>query len=201
MASSGWEDMTEADARRLGKQEIGSRCIQHIPVKFPGDSGGERVAIAINPKPKRHKYRAIPCIVTADLTLYTREDILQAVAASGRDYPEMPLKKLAALVGILGDWFGSTKEAKCWIELKRRESAGEIQNLDRQAPYPLYAPSSPGIQVEIARYIADFIYVTGSLSDGTFHVHVVDTKGQRTAMYKLKAKWLKLQSGITIEEV
>ena len=50
--------------------------------------------------------------------------------------------------------------------------------------------------VEVARYIADFTY--RDAGDG--RLHVVDSKGKRTAMYALKAKWLNLQSGVVIEE-
>ena len=46
----------------------------------------------------------------------------------------------------------------------------------------------------VASYIADFCYLENGVR------HVVDAKGHRTPTYKLK-RWLRLQDGITVEEV
>lgn len=198
MASSGWEDMTEADARRLGKQPTK----RHDILSMPSTNDQHHSVEMITPK-RGHKYRAIPCIVTADLTLFVESDIaaLEAKPRStiGVGNPKLPLRERANSVGIIGDWFGSTKEAKCWIDLKRREVAGEIMDLQRQVPFELMCPT-PGDDAEVCRYVADFTF-RDVVRGRPMQLHVVDAKGQRTAMYKLKAKWLKLQSGITIEEV
>lgn len=198
MASSGWEDMTEAAARRLGRRDETKQLrtdLEHIAT-----AEIKKLMLQTPRPPKGHKYRAIPCIVTADLTLFVEADIaaLEAKPRStiGVGNPKLPLRERANSVGIIGDWFGSTKEAKFWIELKRREVAGEITDLRRQVPFDLYCPTGPEESEVVARYVLDFAYKD---ADGTNHY--IDTKGQRTAMFRMKSKWLKLQSGFTIEEV
>lgn len=100
-------------------------------------------------------------------------------------------------VEVDGLSFDSKREANQWLRLKARELAGEIRNLRRQVIFPLLAPvaSSPGVNVEVARYVADFCFE--EVSDG--RLCVVDAKGVKTALFKLKAKWLELQSGIVVE--
>jgi phosphoenolpyruvate-protein kinase (PTS system EI component) len=98
--------------------------------------------------------------------------------------------------------FDSKREAYYFTGLKLRERAGDITDLKRQVRYSLYAPdmtvSNADITVshEISAYVADFTFTD---SDGV--KHIVDAKGKRTAMYILKAKWMRLQYGIEIEEV
>jgi len=104
-----------------------------------------------------------------------------------------------------GITFDSKREAEHWLLLKAREQQGEIIELKRQVRYPLYAPvhyavnsrpHDPMMLAEVGAYIADFSYRE---KDG--RRMVVDAKGHRTQMYRLKAKWLALQDGITILEV
>ena len=100
-----------------------------------------------------------------------------------------------------GITFDSKREAQHWAELKMRERAGDLINLQRQVRYPLcclshdYTLNSETIQVQVSEYVADFVY------HDKRGQHVVDAKGKRTAIYQLKRKWLELQSGIVIEEV
>lgn len=85
--------------------------------------------------------------------------------------------------------FDSEKEAKRWIVLKALERSGKIKNLIRQVPY--------GLSVDgefICRYVADFRYEL----DGKAVVE--DTKGFRTAIYKIKRKLMKAIYGIVIKE-
>jgi len=110
-----------------------------------------------------------------------------------------------------GITFDSKREAQYWAELKMRERAGDISDLERQVKFTLYTPvirQRPGnpecvhdplgvsMHHGVCNYIADFVY-----TDKDGQEHVVDAKGKRTAMYALKKKWLELQSGIVIEEV
>lgn len=95
-----------------------------------------------------------------------------------------------------GITFDSKREAAYYIQLRMRERAGEINNLQTQVEYPLTCPASDGTAPIVAHYVADFVY----FEKGT-GLHVVDAKGVKTAIYKLKRRWLYLQSGITIEEV
>ena len=87
--------------------------------------------------------------------------------------------------------FDSRREAEYWLGLKAREKAGDISDLRRQVPFALLAPGN----VIVAHYIADFVYRHGGKA------HVVDVKGVKTQMYRLKKKWLDLQEGVVIEEV
>ena len=97
--------------------------------------------------------------------------------------------------------FDSKREAQYWAELKIRERAGDLVNLQRQVRYPLcclshdYKINGEAIQVQVSEYVADYVYTD---KNGQ---HVVDAKGKRTAMYQLKKKWLALQANIEIEEV
>lgn len=92
--------------------------------------------------------------------------------------------------------FDSKREAAYYETLLLREKAGEINNLQRQVPFSLTTTGQDGMAVEVAEYIADFVYF--ELGTG---MHVLDAKGHKTRMYALKKKWLYLQSGIEIEEV
>lgn len=103
-------------------------------------------------------------------------------------------------VEIHGEKFDSKREAAYWQGLKAREAAGEIRALRRQVPYGLYCPTAiTDTHAQVSSYVADFVFEE---RDGAaWSTHVVDAKGKRTALYTLKAKWLFLQDGISIEEV
>ncbi len=100
-----------------------------------------------------------------------------------------------------GEKFDSQREALHWSELKLRDKSGEIASLQRQVKFDLTCPLAGSIDGAIgvvACYVADFVFV--ELSTGLMRVQ--DIKGQKeTALFKLKAKWLFLQSGIEIEVV
>lgn len=112
-----------------------------------------------------------------------------------------PSKYRNVKVTIDGQRFDSKREAEYWLLLKERERRGEITALRRQVPFPLYAPdkrlTSATMEVQIAEYVSDYVYVDG------LGEHAIDAKHPRTrtAVYKLKKKWLELQSGVIIEEV
>lgn len=97
-----------------------------------------------------------------------------------------------------GEKFQSKREADYWVLLKVRESVGEITDLKRQQSFYLLCPIPDRKSfISAAFYVADFTYVDCS----DYRLHVVDAKGKRTALYRLKRKWLELQDGIIIEEV
>lgn len=116
---------------------------------------------------------------------------------------------------IDGEVFDSKKEAAYFQELKLREKAGEVRDIQRQMTFHLCAPvvdalmrqdSIPKI-VYIADYVADFTFderyhdVVSGERDTWLHV-VADVKGTKnTGMFALKKKWLELQSGIRIREI
>lgn len=113
-----------------------------------------------------------------------------------------PSKYKNVKVTIDGHTFDSKRESNHYLLLKSRLAAGEISDLRCQVAMPLCAPVF-GVNGEVigscvvAHYVADFTYT--DTRDG--RRHVVDAKGVRTALYALKAKWLAIQDGTTIEEV
>lgn len=104
-----------------------------------------------------------------------------------------------AVVEINGIRFDSKAEAEYWLKLRDREARGEIHSLQRQVAFALRCPveTAHDLIAVAAHYIADFTYYEGG------HRHVVDVKrsATQTAVYRLKRKWLELQTGIVIEEV
>lgn len=73
--------------------------------------------------------------------------------------------------------FDSKKEAARWVELKKLEGIGVIQNLERQVAIPLHVAG-----VKVCTYRADFMYEM----DGATIVE--DAKGYQTDVFKLKWK-------------
>ena len=111
-------------------------------------------------------------------------------------------------VMVDGIWFDSKKEANRFRELRLLESAGLIKDLDYQVKFVLIPaqrePDTVGpkggthkgklIERECA-YVADFVYQ----KDGKTIVE--DTKGFRTADYKIKRKLMLYVHGIRIKEL
>lgn len=97
--------------------------------------------------------------------------------------------------GIL---FDSKKEAKRYAELKLLERTGRIKELRRQVPFTLIPKilDQNGKCIQRAcKYYADFVYkLNGKLV-------VEDTKGVRTAEYKIKKKLMLYQHNIIIKEI
>ena len=98
-----------------------------------------------------------------------------------------------------GITFDSKREAKRYRELKLREKAGEITNLECQVPIPLFGRNDAirtptGKQM---RYIADFSYVDWTLNGARV---LEDAKGWPTDVYRIKKAILDAQ-GIEINEV
>ena len=95
--------------------------------------------------------------------------------------------------------FDSKKEAKRYVELKKKQEEGEITGLRLQVPFELV----PSFTIEIdgkkrkrrnIRYIADFVYY----EDGQKIVE--DVKGRKTDIYKLKKKLFEYKFNTTIKE-
>ena len=114
------------------------------------------------------------------------EEMTGHAAPVRRKYRNVP-------VTVGGVKFHSQKEADRWAELKLLEQAGKIESLSRQRPFPL-CTFRGGEFVKVAIYVADFCYA----EDGK--VVVEDCKGYRTALYKLKRRWMLAQYGIEIRE-
>lgn len=100
---------------------------------------------------------------------------------------------------IDGITFDSKKEAKRYIELKKKQDEGEITDLRLQVPFELV----PSFTIEIdgkkrkrrnIRYIADFTYYENGQKV------VEDVKGRKTEVYKIKKKIFEYKFKTTIKE-
>lgn len=94
--------------------------------------------------------------------------------------------------------FDSNREMAYYIKLKMLEEKGIIKDLELQKSFELQ-PSFKlnGKTHKKITYRADFSYV--SVQDNK--IHIVDTKGFRTEVYKLKKKMFAYKYGIEIEEI
>jgi hypothetical protein len=87
--------------------------------------------------------------------------------------------------------FASGLEATRYGELKLLEQAGEVRELQLQFPFRLDVNG-----IHVCTYVADFVYV-----DAQGKQVVEDTKGMKTAVYRLKKKLMKAVFGIEIVEI
>lgn len=92
--------------------------------------------------------------------------------------------------------FDSKKEANYYTYLKLLEKAGKIKNLELQKKFILQDKFNlNGKTYRAITYVADFVY------EEKGQTHVVDTKGYRTEVYKIKKKLFAKKYGIEIEEI
>lgn len=97
-----------------------------------------------------------------------------------------------------GHTFDSIREKNYYIKLKLLEKAGKIKELELQKEYELQP--SYKLNKKTNRkisYIADFTYKT--VDDDK--LHVIDVKGYKTDVYKLKKKLYEYKYKIEIEEI
>lgn len=97
-----------------------------------------------------------------------------------------------------GETFDSKKEYEYYLILKDRERRGEISDLERQKTFIIQEAfvSKTGEKIRAITYKADFTYYDRTLKDWK----VIDVKGMKTEVYKLKKKLLAYR-GVIIEEV
>lgn len=99
-------------------------------------------------------------------------------------------------VVIDGIKFDSKKEANYYTKLKLMKQAGLIWDLELQKKYILQKGFEfNGKKIREISYIADFVY------EDKNGIHVVDTKGFKTDVYKLKKKMFIKKYEIDIEEI
>lgn len=114
-------------------------------------------------------------------------------------YIYRPSKYHAVKTEVDGIVFDSKKEATRYKELKAREKAGSIKELELQKPYILI-PKQVGedgkVKERECKYKADFVY-----KDENGKTVVEDTKGIRTPEYKMKKKLMLYVYGIEIQEI
>ena len=98
---------------------------------------------------------------------------------------------------MFGITFDSKREAQVYLVLRDQEKKGLISDLRLQVPFELIPKQKIGREtLRAVSYIADFTYRN---SDG--QLVVVDAKGCRTDVYKLKKKLMAKVHGILIHEV
>jgi hypothetical protein len=98
----------------------------------------------------------------------------------------------AKAVTVDGIRFASKREAAFYGELKQREKAGEVYEVELQPPLIL----SYGTQV-IGAYRGDFRFYDATLK----RMRLVDVKGKDTPLSAWKRKHVKAQYGIEVEIV
>lgn len=106
----------------------------------------------------------------------------------------------ASKVVIDGHRFDSQREAKRYEELKQREAAGKIAQLELQPRFELQpAFRYRGEAVRKIEYVADFRYLDYERGG----LVVEDVKGMKTDVYRLKRKLFlaKYGDGVIFEEV
>ena len=93
--------------------------------------------------------------------------------------------------------FDSIKERDYYLILKDRLKRGEIFRLQRQFKITIQPPftTPQGEKIQAITYKADFVYL-----DSGGVTHIVDVKGFKTDVYRLKKKLLAYK-GFYIEEV
>lgn len=91
-----------------------------------------------------------------------------------------------------GIWFASKAESQEYARLKQRQMAHEIYGLKLQPEFPVVIGGKT-----ICRYRADFEFYDRP----TNKRHILDVKGVRTAVYRLKKKLVEALYSIEIEEV
>jgi hypothetical protein len=104
----------------------------------------------------------------------------------------------AVRTAVDGVTFASKAEARRYAELKMREKAGEIRDLELQPKFPLCVRNRSQYDDDlIGVYVADFRYREGP--NGILRIE--DVKGMKTALYRWKKKHVEAQYGITITEI
>ena len=94
--------------------------------------------------------------------------------------------------------FDSNREMAYYIKLKMLEQKGKIKDLELQKVYELQPSFKIGGKTyQKITYKADFSYI--SVEDNK--LHVIDVKGFKTEVYKLKKKMFAYKYGIEIEEI
>ncbi|WP_353191393.1 DUF1064 domain-containing protein [Pandoraea pnomenusa] len=91
--------------------------------------------------------------------------------------------------------FDSRAEARRWTQLQAMQSAGEINDLERQVVYVLAAGVViDGRKVPPLRYVADFVYERANVTV------IEDVKGVITPEYRIKRHLMALK-GLSIVEI
>lgn len=105
-------------------------------------------------------------------------------------------KYAAERTEVDGFTFDSKREARYYGHLLLLAKLGEIDNLELQPSFPLWVITAAGERVVVGVYRADFRY--RELATNTWPV--VDAKGVRTPVYRLKKRIVEALYGFRIIE-
>lgn len=102
-----------------------------------------------------------------------------------------------------GITFDSKREAQRYAELKLLQRAKKIRNLVLQPVFDITVQPHDGIgaYAVVAKYKADFSYLTIPWDYEPERLIVEDVKGVKTPVYRLKKKLVEALYGIEITEV
>lgn len=121
--------------------------------------------------------------------------VTRLAAAEVRHLMQKPVarrnKYSAQAIEADGYRFASLRERDAYFDLKMRLRAGDITDLELQPRYPLVVNG-----IAVATYVADFRFRE---RDG--QLKVLDAKGVKTAVYRIKRKLMQAVHGVTVEEV
>lgn len=95
-----------------------------------------------------------------------------------------------------GITFDSRLEMEFYAELRQRELAGEIRDIEYHPSFPVEISGKP-----YAVYTADFSFVELMPASGLRIVDVKSTGSRKDAAFKLRKKAAELAHGIKIEEI
>lgn len=122
------------------------------------------------------------------------KEIYSKLLNNSIDYKQSKYKNKKVIYN--GIKFDSQKERNYYIKLKLLEDKGKIKDLKLQVKFELQPKfKSCNKNIQAISYIADFTYL-----DEENKLHIVDTKGVRTDVYKIKKKMMQYK-GLEIEEV
>ena len=99
-------------------------------------------------------------------------------------------KYKAKPVVIDGRRFASQKEGRKYSDLKILKRVGKLVDFECQVPFEIIINGQ-----KICKYIADFITY-----DPDGKRHILDVKGVKTSVYRLKKKLMLVVLGLVIEE-
>ena len=122
------------------------------------------------------------------------KEIYSKLLNNSIDYKQSKYKNKKVIYN--GIKFDSQKERNYYIKLKLLEDKGKIKDLKLQVKFELQPKFKSGNKnIQAISYIADFTYL-----DEENKLHIIDTKGVRTDVYKIKKKMMQY-IGLEIEEV
>lgn len=116
---------------------------------------------------------------------WTQKDIVATGLTS--NLKELPAVKKPKYGNVKTNGFDSKKEHEYYQLLRLRERAGEVTGIQTQVSF----------QLSVCKYIADFVF---------YHIPtqkylVIDVKGMKTQVYKMKCKMMLKELGIQIIEI